>query len=69
MATNVNRRDSAPHLEWPSIAAASSALRPPQRPRDGSEARAVVLAFAPLAGVRGKRRRARYGVDVDRDGA
>jgi hypothetical protein len=37
-------------LQWPSIAAASSALRPSSTPQDGREARSVVLDLRPPAG-------------------
>jgi hypothetical protein len=54
MAQNVQpRTDARPVLRWPSIAAASAALRPPRGPRDEGGERAVVLHVARPAGDAG----------------
>jgi hypothetical protein len=51
MARHMNlRQPQRATLQWPSIAAASSALRPSRTPQDGREARAVVLDLRPPAG-------------------
>jgi hypothetical protein len=55
MVDNVQqlRSDARPVLSWPSIAAASAALRSPRTPRDEREERAVVLPVRPAGDAAG----------------
>jgi hypothetical protein len=51
MTRHMNLRQPQPAtLQWPSIAAASSALRPSSTPQGEREARSVVLDLRPPAG-------------------
>ena len=57
MVDNVQlRSDARPVLSWPSIAAASSALRAPRTPRDEREELAVVLPVRPAGDAAGSGR-------------